>query len=128
MKKTLVLTIGFFILAACVSTSAVRIGGDQKLPPVLWKDVAVYRSADQVPGPYREVALLIASGDSLLTTEGEMWKSLQKKAGKLGANGLILDATTEPKDGSKIVSALLWGGGPDRKGKAIAIFILPPEK
>ncbi len=127
MKRGFILTVGFLVLAACVSTSAVKIGGDQKLPPVAWKNVAVYRSADQVPGPYREVALLIASGDSLLTSEGEMWKSLQKKAGKLGANGLILDATTEPKDGAKIVSALLWGGGPDRKGKAIAIYILPPK-
>jgi len=128
VKKVLILAIAFCLLVSCVTTSAVKLGGDQNLPPVPWEKVAVYRSADQVPGQYKEVGLLVASGDSLWTSEGDMWKSLQKKAGKLGANAIILDATIEPKDGSKIVSALLWGGGPDRKGKAIAIYVLPLKK
>ena len=92
--------------------------------PIYWDKVAVYRTAEQVPGKYEEVALLIATGDTMWTNEGNMWKSLQKKAGMMGANGIILDATSEPKAGTKLVAAL-FGVGTERKGKAIAIFVLP---
>jgi len=128
MRKSLWLALGLCLLAACATTSGVRIGTGPSRPPLSWDKVAVYRSADQVPGKYEEVALLVYSGDSVWSSERNMWKSLQKKAGKMGANALILDAVTEPKDGAKILSVALFGGGPDRKGKAIAIFVLPPEK
>jgi len=129
MKKKWLLTgAGICLLAACASTSAVRIGVPQSRPAIAADKVAVYRSADQVPSKYEEVALLTYSGDSVWSSEQNMWNSLKKKAGKLGANAIILDAVTEPKDGAKIVSLALFGGGPDRKGKAIAIFVLPSEK
>jgi hypothetical protein len=128
MKKSIWLSLGLCLLIACASTSGVKIGTGPTRPALSWDKVAVYRSADQVPGKYEEVALLVYSGDSVWSSERGMWKSLQKKAGKMGANAIILDAVTEPKDGAKIVSLALFGGGPDRKGKAIAIFVLPPEK
>ena len=128
MRKWICLGVGVYLLAACASTSGVKIGTGPSRPSLGWDQVAVYRSADQVPGKYEEVALLVYSGDSVWSSERSMWKSLQKKAGKMGANAIILDAVTEPKDGAKIVSLALFGGGPDRKGKAIAIFVLPPEK
>jgi len=62
------------------------------------------------------------------TDEGTMWNSMKKKAAKLGANGVILDATSEPKAGTKVLAAALFGMGAERKGKAIAIYVFPPEK
>jgi hypothetical protein len=126
--KWIVAGLGICLLAACAGTSAVKIGTTPQRPAVSPDKVAVYRSADQVPGNYEEVALLTYSGDSVWSTEQNMWNSLKKKAGKLGANAIILDAVTEPKDGAKIVSLALFGGGPDRKGKAIAIYVYPAEK
>jgi hypothetical protein len=128
MRRIVLLGVVFCFMAACASTSGVKIGTGPTRPALKWNQVAVYRSADQVPGKYEEVALLVYSGDSVWSSEKSMWKSLQRKAGKMGANAIILDAVTEPKDGAKIVSLALFGGGPDRKGKAIAIFVLPPEK
>lgn len=116
-------------IISCVSTKAVTLGRptiDQR-PPLHWEQVAVYRTADQVPGKYEEVAMLVATGDSLWTSEAGMWKSLQKKAGARGANAIILDAMTEPSAGAKVASAFLGVRGADRKGNAIAIFILPPD-
>jgi len=55
-----------------------------------------------------------------------MWKSMKKKAGGFGCNAIILDATYEPKAGTKVLGAFL-GIGVDRKGKAIGIYIFPAE-
>jgi hypothetical protein len=84
--------------------------------------VAVYRTADQVPGKYQEVALLNATGESSWTNEAKMINSMRKKAGELGANGIILDAISEPSAGVKVAAAFL-GTPAERKGKAIAIYV-----
>lgn len=128
MRKGWVLVIGLVMLIGCVTTRSVQLGEFQKRASVPWKQVAVYRTPDSVPGRYEEIALLTAKGDSLFTGQAKMWKSLQKKAAKLGANAIILEATSEPKDAAKIASAVLLGFGPSRRGKAVAIYILPPEK
>jgi len=116
------------LLISCVSTKAVRLGTSAQRPLVPWKEVVVYRTADQVPIKYEEVALLSATGDSAFTTEEGMWNSLRKKAGKLGANAIILDAMSEPSAGAKVAAAFLLGTGAERKGKAIAIYVFPKEK
>jgi len=120
----------FLLLTSCVTTQAVRLGAPtgQRYDFVPWHQVAVYRTADQVPGKYEEVALLTATGESGWTSESDMWKSMQKKAGKLGANAIILDAMSEPSAGAKIAAAVLGVGGAERKGKAIAIYVFPPEE
>jgi hypothetical protein len=128
MRKSWVLIVGLVMLVGCVTTRSVQLGEYQQRAAVPWKSVAVYRTPDSVPGKYNEIALLTAKGDSLLTGQSAMWKSLQKKAAKLGANAIILEATAEPKDAAKIASAVLLGFGPSRRGKAVAIYILPPEK
>jgi hypothetical protein len=116
------------VFAACVTTKAVRLGTTVGRQPVKWQDVVVYRTADQVPGKYEEMALLSSTGDSAFTSEETMWNSMRKKAGKLGANAIILDAMSEPSAGAKVAAAFLLGTGAERKGKAIAIYVLPKEK
>lgn len=56
-----------------------------------------------------------------------MFKKMIKKAGAMGANGIILDAISEPSAGAKVAGAI-FGVGAERKGKAIAIFVFPPEE
>lgn len=131
MKKLIVFVVLVFLAAAaCVSTKAVNLGTPTVTAraPVPWQSVAVYRTADQVPGKYQEVALLVSTGDSMWSSESGMWKSMKKKAGKLGANAIILDSMSEPSAGAKVAAAVLLGSGADRKGKALAIYVLPEEK
>jgi hypothetical protein len=113
---------------ACVTTQAVRLGGGPIRPPVPWDRVIIYRTADQVPGKYEEVALITASGDSMWTGEEEMYQEMRKKAGKLGANALILDAMSEPSAATKVVSYVLLGVGGERRGKVLAIYVFPEKK
>ena len=126
VQKRTLSAIGLLTVLACVSTNAMRLGGGPVRPPVPEDQVAIYRTADQVPGRYEEVALLNSSGHYSMTNEEKMFKSMRKKAAELGANGIILDAVTEPSAGGKVASAIFGVGG-ERKGKALAIYVLPTD-
>jgi hypothetical protein len=93
-------------------------------PEVEPENVALYRVASQVPGPYEEVALLNSKGDSDMTDESGMFESMREKAGEIGANGVILDALSEPGSGAKVAGAI-FGVSVARKGKALAIWVYP---
>lgn len=116
-----------FSLMACMSTKAVRLGDQISRPMVQWQLIKVYRTADQVPGRYDEIGLLMTTASTIWTSEKGMWNSMKKKAAKLGANALILDAVSEPSAGAKIAGAI-FGVGINRKGKAVAIYVYPEEK
>jgi hypothetical protein len=127
MRKTISVAFICLSLAACVSTNAVRLGTTPQRPSIPANQVVVYRTADQVPGKYEEIALLNSTGSSGWTTEAGMFDSMKKKAGALGANAIILDAVSEPSAGAKIAAAFL-GLSAERKGKAIAIFVFPEKE
>ncbi|MBI3247273.1 MAG: hypothetical protein HYZ50_12285 [Deltaproteobacteria bacterium] len=118
----------FAVLAAgCVSTTATRLGTSGLRASLLPESVAIYRTAAQVPGKYEEVALLYSKGAATMTNEPQMFDSMKAKAAELGANGIILDAISEPSAGAKIAGAFL-GYAPERQGNAIAIYIFPPSE
>lgn len=125
--KFLGLGLLILVLITCVTTNAVRIGTAPSRPPVPEDQVIIYRTADQVQGKYEEVALISAKGESSWTDESQMINAMKKQAGKFGANGIILDAVSEPSAGAKIAGAFL-GTGSERKGKAIAIYVFPKEE
>ena len=133
MKKStfavLVITALAF-LVACVKTRSVNLGETvtQQRVAVPWRDVAVYKTAAEIPRAYREIALLVSTGDSLWSNESQMWNSMKRRAGKLGANAIVLDAMSEPSSVSKVLSTVLLGVGGSRKGKALAVFVLPADK
>ena len=114
------------LVVACVQTNAVRLGNAPVREPVPQDQVVVYRTADQVPRRYEEVALLNATGEASWTNEEKMFNSMRKKAGEMGANAIILDAISEPGAGAKVAGAIL-GTGAERKGKAIAIYVFPAD-
>jgi uncharacterized protein YbjQ (UPF0145 family) len=123
MKRASVLAL-LLVSTACVSTNATVLDlTPQSRPPVAATQVRIYRSAAQVAGKYTEVALLNASGESSWTDEQKMLESMRKKAGALGANGVILDAISEASAGAKIAGAV-FGTGSQRKGRAVAIFVV----
>lgn len=121
-EKTLLIVLICLFFISCVSVSAVKLGTVTERPPIPADEVIVYRTADQVPFEYEEIALLTAKGEAGWTDEEDMFNAMRKKAGKLGANAIILDAISEPSAGAKIAGAVL-GTGAERKGKAVAIFV-----
>ncbi len=128
MKKIIfpALVASMIFLTSCVAVNVTRLGTGPSRPRIPADQVAVYRTADQVPDRYEEVALLNGRGDSMWSSESAMFRRMKKKAGRLGANAIILDALSEPSAAAKIAGAVL-GVGVERKGRAIAIFVLSPE-
>jgi hypothetical protein len=109
-------------VTGCVSTNAAVLDKSISYQKICPDGVMLFTSAERVPEPYAEVALLNSSGESNWTTEQGMMHSQQQKAAQLGANGIIVGDTREPNAGTKIIGSLL-GTGAERKGKAVAIFI-----
>jgi hypothetical protein len=127
MLRPLVLCGALFCVAGitgCVAVNATQLGMARQRPAVPAAEVVLYRTADQVPGKYEEVALLNAEGSTSFTSEKGMYAKMQQQAGKLGANGVIMDALSEPSSGAKVAAAI-FGVDVNRKGRAIAIYLLP---
>lgn len=113
------------LFAGCVTTNATMLGSATAVRPKLAPtEVRIYRTADQIKARYEEVALINAAGQAGSTNEAKMLEAMRKKAAEVGANGLILDAISEPSAGAKIAGAFL-GTGAERKGKAVAIYVFP---
>lgn len=102
--KSLILSIAVF-LVGCASGSAILVG--KARPPIQPQEVALYLEA---PINYEKIALVSASSDAGLTKQDSVnyaVEELKKQAAKLGANGVILQAT-----GSNS-SVMLGGQGTD---------------
>jgi hypothetical protein len=110
-----------FCVTACVSVQSTRLGAGVIHPSVPADQVVIYRTAEQVHGQYEEIALLSGVED-YRTSEDKMYDKMRKEAGKLGANGIILDSTSEPSTGLKIANAFLLTPA-QRTGKAVAIYV-----
>ena len=116
-------------LTGCLAVSTTQLGRPHvgyDRPPFPAEKVAVYRTADQVPGPYEEVALVHATGPLSWTTESGMYRKMREEAGRLGANAIILERVPEPTIPEKIVITEL-NVDIGREGRAVAIYVLPPD-
>lgn len=121
-KVMLAVATAGLLLAGCVSTNSTMLGGQVAGPALDPNSVAMFRTAAQVPGEYREIALLNSAGDANWTNQNAMYQSMKEEAARLGANGIILDATTEPGAGARVAAAI-FGVGVNREGRAIAIDV-----
>jgi hypothetical protein len=67
MKKILffALVASLIFVVSCVAVNVTRLGTGPARPQIPADQVAFYRTADQVPGSYEEVALLNGRGDSM---------------------------------------------------------------
>jgi hypothetical protein len=110
-------------VVGCVHTNSTILSTEAR-PALDPSAVALYTSADKVPGKYDEVALIDSKGDDMWVSEHKMLESIRKEAAKVGANGVILQAESEPGTAASVAHALI-GTRADRHGKALAIFVYP---
>jgi hypothetical protein len=118
MKRMLFLA-ALLSTAGCVSARATMLGGTPQYPPVLETDVRVFLSEDQVPGSCVQYAIIHTSGAADLTDETDMIAAARRRAGKIGANGVLLGQVRDPSTGTRIASAV-FGMPANRKGQLLA--------
>ena len=129
---TIVVVVAASILGGCKSSEALPPSGPH--PALKPEQVVLYQKA---PKKYEQLGLVD-------TTQNVKWgenfsvdpmvDDLKAKAAAMGANGLLLDVAAEP--GEKLVSAYATYHGksyhfsgtqqPEKKAKALAIYVLEP--
>jgi len=127
MNALLPITAGALLLAGCVTTSTVPLGEPTPRPPVPWEEVQVFLKEADVPGPFEKVALIKAKGPHDWTSERDMVDEVRKAAGKVGANGVILEEIKEPSAAAQIAGAVL-DVSVDRTGSVVAILFRRVDK
>lgn len=95
------------VLGGCVSVQATRIGTPTQYAPVPKEHVLVYRSEAEVDRPFERVALLWVEGNADAVNQREMVDAARKKAGRLGANAVVLGEFQDPKLGTRILGHVL---------------------
>lgn len=95
------------LAAACVNVHATRLGSPRPLPPVHPEDVWVYQDEDDIEGEYDRVAVLFVDGDVHTTNQRQMIRAARKKAGRLGANAIVLGRFRDPSTLGQIAAAVL---------------------
>jgi hypothetical protein len=95
------------LLGACVSVEATRLGEPARYPAVAQDEVRVYRSESEIPQPFERVAVLWLEGDSELTSRRQMVDAARKKAGRMGANAIVLGEFKEPSTLERVAGAIL---------------------
>ncbi|HEY0809664.1 MAG TPA: hypothetical protein VGD49_05855 [Longimicrobiales bacterium] len=107
-------------LAACINTNAVRLGEPGQYPAVHPDSVKVFLTEADVKGEFDKVALINAEGNYSYATDEKMINAMKKKAGKLGANAIILGEFRDPSTVEKIADAVIGVGG-EKTAKVLAI-------
>lgn len=127
--KLMIFIAAMALFAACVSTKSVYLNPSMtQYNPVSPDSVRIFTTEAELDTlEYVRVAIIEATGSTDWTSQTGMLKAMRKKAGKLGANAILLPAISEPGAATKIAGAVL-GVGAERKGNVVAIRILGPKK
>jgi hypothetical protein len=154
MKKTVfpILLASIIFLTSCVSVSVTRLGTNPVRPPIPVDQVKVYKTKDEVPSRYEKLARLNGKVNTTWSSESALVKRMKKKAGRIGANAILLDELSEPAaavdpiliDSLGELTAVLdvpgevsaavdlvgafLGMGVKRKGRATAIYVTPARE
>lgn len=107
-------------LCACVRTNVVQLGAPGRFAPVSPDSVRVFMTEADVHAEFEKVALIGAEGDYKWANDERMVREMKKRAGKLGANAIIMGDFTDPSTAGKIVAEVL-GVSAERKGQVLAI-------
>ncbi len=122
MKARLFLPLAALVLlAGCVQAQATLLDGTT-YPPVNEDNVVIYLHEDDIPGEWKPIAIIHAQGEAQWTRESQMLRKARKRAGELGANGLMVEDIDEPSAVAQVAGEWL-GTGSTRRGRLIAIRV-----
>jgi hypothetical protein len=93
--------------AACVNVQAMRLGPGTAYPSVPKEEVRVYEDEADVSGPFEKLAVLYADGDVDMTSPRQMIDAARKKAGRMGANAIVIGEFREPRFSTRVAAAVL---------------------
>jgi hypothetical protein len=102
-------------LSGCVSAQATMLGGT-RYAPVPENEVHVFLEETEVPETCERIALIHTAGDVESTSKQQMISAARRRAGKVGANAVLVTDIRDPKMGTR-VAATVFGISAERKGE-----------
>ena len=117
---TFIIALLILIGSGCVSSSVTKLA-TKDYQPVRPENVRIIMDANELPEDFEKVAL-IKTKQNYNFKDKRAHKKARKKAGELGANGIILKGMDEPGTGGKITSAVFGVGG-QTEGNMVAIYV-----
>jgi hypothetical protein len=127
--KRLSILLPLVLLMSCISTKAVLLDPTATsydvVPP---SEVRIFTEEAELESlEYIKVAMIEATGNSGWTNQSKMIEKMREKAGKMGANAILMPQIAEPGSGAKVAGAI-FGVGAERKGNVMAIRVIGPKK
>ena len=113
----------------CVRTKYTLVNpSGQRYEPVPPENVVIVTDEAELDTlEYTRVAIIEATGSGEFTDQTDMLEAMRERAGKIGANAILLPQINEPGAGAKVAAAV-FGTGTQRKGNVVALRILGPKK
>jgi hypothetical protein len=105
-------------LTGCVGTRATVLSTDS-YPPVSERQVRIFLVAESVPNDCARIAVLRSLGEADFSTENQMIRSVRRRAGRLGANAVLLEYIRNPSTRDQVAS-FIFGTPVTRHGRAVA--------
>jgi hypothetical protein len=119
--------LALLVFSACVSVNATRLGPVRQYAPVHPDSVFVYQQEMDIEGHFDRVAVIYVEGDANTTNQRQMINAARKKAGRLGANAIILGRSRDPSAVTQIVAAVL-DVSVQRRAEYLAVHVNAPEQ
>jgi len=107
------------VLIGCVSARATMLVPTAGLTPVAPDQVEIFLSEGDVREGCRRIALITTAGSATGTSTAATYQAARTRAGKIGANAILVEEISEPSTARQVVGALLPISA-DRKGEMIA--------
>jgi len=128
IRKGLMVGAVLALTAGCVTARATLVNPSAApYAPVAPDSVIIYTSEAELEDlEYVRVAIIEASGSGEFTEMSDMLEAMRKKAGEVGANGILLPSIDEPSAGARVAAAV-FGTDTERTGTVIAIRVLGPR-
>lgn len=112
-------TIALLLLAGCVSARATMLTANS-YAPVPENEVRIFLNEDEAPAECERIALIHTEGDADTTNESQMITAARRRAGKVGANAIVLGTVRDPSTGTRVAGAI-FGIPANRKGQMLAL-------
>jgi hypothetical protein len=122
--RTLRLLAPLALISACVNVNAMRLGPVREYAPVHPDNVFVYQDEMDIDGDFDRVAVIYVDGDANTTSQRQMINAARKKAGRLGANAIVLGRFRDPSTVTQIAAAVL-DVSVSRRAEFLAVRVQP---
>jgi hypothetical protein len=114
------------LTTGCVSAQTTILVPGPRHVPVPPGQVEVYLAEEELPEGCERIALIHAAGDATWTSETRMIAAARKRAGRAGANAVVVRSIRDPGTGTRVAAAV-FGIPAERKGQVFGYRCPAPE-